>query len=83
MTVVSNIVTQTSVSESLAGEADLALFEALVREYCGVGFFECLDCPESGYLTSAVWGESGSRPPALYRAVVELLHRAVEREGEQ
>jgi hypothetical protein len=64
-------------------EKDLVLFEALVREYCGIGFFECLGSPESGYLTSAVWEESGGRPPALLRTVVELLHRAVEQESER
>lgn len=73
----------TGLSAALAGDGDLALFEALVRDYCGVGFFECLDCPGSGYLTSAIWEESGSRPPALFRTVVELLHRAVEREDER
>lgn len=69
--------------ESSSENDDLVLFEALVREYCGIGFFECLGSPESGYLTSAVWEESGGRPPALLRTVVELLHRAVEREGER
>jgi hypothetical protein len=83
MTRVSSIITQSSWSEGLAENGDLVLFEALVREYCGVGFFECLNCPESAYQTSAVWEESGSRPPVLYRTVVELLHRAVERENER
>ncbi|KDE56060.1 hypothetical protein [Methanoculleus sp. MH98A] len=59
------------------------LFEALVREYCGIGFFECLVSPENDYLTSAVWEESGGRPPALLCAVVELLHRAFEQADER
>lgn len=67
----------------LEQEENFALFEALVREYCGIGFFECLRSPENGYLTPAVWEESGDRPPALLCTVVELLHRAVEREGER
>lgn len=62
---------------------EFAFFEDLVRDYCGIGFFECLGSPESGYLTSAVWEEGGVRPPALLRTVVELLHRAVEREDER
>lgn len=69
--------------EAPATAGDLELFEALVREYCGVGFFECLACPESSYLTSAIWEESSSRPPALYRTVIELLHRALQRESER
>lgn len=95
MTRVSNIITLLSESreprqdpdarrkESSEEEDPLVLFEALVREYCGIGFFECLVSPESGYLTSAVWEESGGRPPALLRTVVELLHRAVERADER
>ena len=67
----------------LEEKEEFAFFEALVREYCGIGFFECLRSPENGYLTSAVWEESGVRPPALLRTVVELLHRAVEREDER
>ncbi|ABN56833.1 hypothetical protein Memar_0900 [Methanoculleus marisnigri JR1] len=69
--------------ESSDENGDLVLFEALVREYCGIGFFECLVSPENDYLTSAVWEESGGRPPALLCAVVELLHRAVERADER
>lgn len=73
----------TCCKDLLKEQEDFALFEALVREYCGIGFFECIGYPESGFLTSAVWEESGSRPPALLRTVVELLHRAVERENER
>jgi hypothetical protein len=68
--------------DTLMQNDDLVLFESLVREYCGVGFFECLGSPASGHLTSALWEESETRPPALFRTVVELLHRAVERESE-
>ncbi|MDD4251507.1 MAG: hypothetical protein PHT74_00010 [Methanoculleus horonobensis] len=73
----------TRCKDPLKEQDKFALFEALVRDYCGIGFFECLASPESGYLTSAVWEESGGRPPALLCAVVELLHRAVEWDDER
>ncbi len=78
------IITHASGAGELPEEtnADLVLFESLVREYCGVGFFECLDRPPGEHLTSALWEETGSRPPALFRTVVELLHRAAVRESE-
>lgn len=63
-----------------AQNEDFALFETLVREYCGVGFFECLGYPDREFLTSALWEESGMRPPRLCRIVVELLHLAAEQE---
>jgi len=64
-----------------AQNGDFALFETLVREYCGVGFFECLGYPDGGFLTSAIWDENSGRPPRLCRIVVELLHRAAEQEN--
>lgn len=60
---------------------DFALFEDLVREYCGIGFFECLGYPDSRFLTSPIWEESRSIPPRLCRIIVELLHRAAEQEN--
>lgn len=64
-----------------AQSKDFALFEDLVREYCGIGFFECLGYQDSRFLTSAIWEESSSSPPRFCRIIVELLHRAAEREN--
>lgn len=73
--------TDLSCQANFAQNRDSALFEDLVREYCGIGFFECLGYPDGEFLTAAIWEESSGRPPRLFRAVVELLHRAVELES--
>ena len=72
--------TSLSAMAGIAAESEsMVLFDALVREYCEIGFFEALACPAADLLTSAVWEEEGSKPSPFARIVVELLHRAAQR----